>query len=90
MIVRYNNDNGTHGYETIDFRETMPAAGNETVSYRISFEVDISEVQQLYSAYGVNQTKSTIGGLSVGVPGELRGDLRILLSSIEANGRFVS
>lgn len=31
MIIRYNNPNGTHGYETIDFRETMPAAGNETV-----------------------------------------------------------
>lgn len=33
MIVRYNFKNGTgHGYETIDFRETMPAAGNLTVS----------------------------------------------------------
>ena len=32
MVVRFNNDNGTVGYETIDFRETMPAAGNETVS----------------------------------------------------------
>lgn len=31
MIVRYNNPNGTHGYETIDFRETAPAASNETV-----------------------------------------------------------
>ncbi len=31
MIVRFNNPNGTHGYETIDFRETMPSAGNETV-----------------------------------------------------------
>lgn len=31
MLVRYNNDDGTHGYEEIDFRETMPAAGNETV-----------------------------------------------------------
>jgi gamma-glutamyltranspeptidase/glutathione hydrolase len=27
---------------------------------------------QMYSQYGVNQTKSTIGGLAVGVPGELR------------------
>lgn len=26
----------------------------------------------MYSQYGVNQTKSTIGGLAVGVPGELR------------------
>lgn len=57
MVIRYNNDDGTHGYEQIDFRETMPAAGNET----------------MYSQYGVNQTKSTIGGLAVGVPGELRG-----------------
>ena len=32
MLVRYNNDDGTHGYEEIDFRETMPAAGNQTVS----------------------------------------------------------
>jgi gamma-glutamyltranspeptidase/glutathione hydrolase len=26
----------------------------------------------MYSQYGVNQTKSTVGGLAVGVPGELR------------------
>jgi gamma-glutamyltranspeptidase/glutathione hydrolase len=32
MLVRFNNPNGTHGYETIDFRETMPAAGNVTAS----------------------------------------------------------
>jgi hypothetical protein len=32
MLVRYLNDDGTHGYEEIDFRETMPAAGNVTVS----------------------------------------------------------
>jgi len=32
MLVRFNNEDGTHGYEEIDFRETMPAAGNETVS----------------------------------------------------------
>ncbi|BEJ16362.1 hypothetical protein CspHIS471_0509670 [Cutaneotrichosporon sp. HIS471] len=56
MVIRYNNDDGTHAYEQIDFRETMPAAGNET----------------MYSQYGVNQTKSTIGGLAVGVPGEVR------------------
>lgn len=31
MLVRFNNDDGSHGYEMIDFRETMPAAGNETV-----------------------------------------------------------
>lgn len=73
MIVRYNNDNGTHGYETIDFRETMPAAGNETVS-ACSIAVISPDPAQLYSAYGVNQTKSTIGGLAVGVPGELRGE----------------
>lgn len=57
MLIRFNNPDGSHGYEQIDFRETMPAAGNET----------------MYSSYGVNQTKSTIGGLAVGVPGELRG-----------------
>ncbi|GMK55224.1 hypothetical protein CspeluHIS016_0202800 [Cutaneotrichosporon spelunceum] len=56
MVIRYNNEDGTHGYEQIDFRETMPAAGNET----------------MYTQYGANQTKSTIGGLAVGVPGELR------------------
>jgi len=28
----------------------------------------------MYSAAGVNQTLSTIGGLAVGVPGELRGE----------------
>ena len=31
MLVRFNEGNGSHDYETIDFRETMPAAGNETV-----------------------------------------------------------
>jgi gamma-glutamyltranspeptidase/glutathione hydrolase len=31
MLVRYKNDDGSHGYEMIDFRETMPSAGNETV-----------------------------------------------------------
>lgn len=40
----------------IDFRETMPALGNET----------------LYSNNS-NPKASTIGGLAVGVPGELRG-----------------
>lgn len=43
-------------YEMIDFRETMPALGNET----------------LYSN-NTDKTASTIGGLAVGVPGELRG-----------------
>lgn len=53
MLVR-----GSKGsYEMIDFRETMPAAGNET----------------MYSSHGSNQTLSTVGGLAVGVPGELRG-----------------
>lgn len=32
MLVRYNNPDGSHAYEEIDFRETMPAAGNVTVS----------------------------------------------------------
>jgi gamma-glutamyltranspeptidase/glutathione hydrolase len=32
MLIRFNNEDGSHGYEMIDFRETMPAAGNETVS----------------------------------------------------------
>lgn len=47
---------GPGKYDSIDFRETMPAAGNET----------------MYSQYGPDQTQSTIGGLAVGVPGELR------------------
>lgn len=55
-LVRFNKDDGTHDYEMIDFRETMPAAGTEYIF--------------------VNSTDpyaSTIGGLSVGVPGDLRG-----------------
>ena len=40
----------------IDFRETMPAAGNETM--------------YIHSA---DPTASTVGGLAVGVPGEIRG-----------------
>ncbi|KAK7437861.1 hypothetical protein VKT23_018298 [Stygiomarasmius scandens] len=56
MIVRFNQDDGSHAYEMIDFRETMPAAGNESM-YNDS----------------PDPTASTIGGLSVGVPGELRG-----------------
>jgi len=32
MVVRYNTEDGGHAYETIDFRETAPAASNETVS----------------------------------------------------------
>ncbi|KAF8587807.1 gamma-glutamyltranspeptidase [Ramaria rubella] len=55
MIVRFNQGN-THDYEMIDFRETMPAAGNETMYQNSS-----------------DPTASTIGGLAVGVPGELRG-----------------
>jgi gamma-glutamyltranspeptidase/glutathione hydrolase len=54
MLVR--SKNGT--YEMIDFRETMPAAGNET----------------MYASDNTNGTHlSTIGGLAAGVPGELRG-----------------
>lgn len=59
MVIRFKNADGSHGYEQIDFRETMPAAGNET----------------MYSQYGANETQSTIGGLAVGVPGEMRGTL---------------
>jgi gamma-glutamyltranspeptidase / glutathione hydrolase len=40
----------------IDFRETMPAAGNETMYINTTVP-----------------NPSTIGGLAVGVPGELRG-----------------
>lgn len=37
MIVRYNKKDGSgHAYETIDFRETMPAAGNLTVSIYVA------------------------------------------------------
>lgn len=43
MLVRFNNDDGSHGYEMIDFRETMPALGNETVSCPTTvYIVDIS------------------------------------------------
>jgi gamma-glutamyltranspeptidase/glutathione hydrolase len=31
-------------------------------------------MRQMYSQYGMNQTKSTVGGLAVGVPGEMRGE----------------
>ncbi|KAK4190205.1 gamma-glutamyltranspeptidase [Podospora australis] len=41
-------------YETIDFRETAPAAASRDM-------------------YSDNRTASTLGGLAVGVPGELRG-----------------
>ncbi|KDN40091.1 gamma-glutamyltranspeptidase [Tilletiaria anomala UBC 951] len=43
-------------YEMIDFRETMPALGNETMFSNNS-----------------NRMASQIGGLAVGIPGELRG-----------------
>ena len=56
-IVRFNKDDGSHDYETIDFRETMPAAGNVS----------------MYASDANGSTLSTIGGLAVGVPGELRG-----------------
>lgn len=32
MLVRFYDEDGSPNYEMIDFRETMPAAGNETVS----------------------------------------------------------
>ncbi|KAJ7728322.1 gamma-glutamyltranspeptidase [Mycena metata] len=57
MLVRFPTANGKHAYEMIDFRETMPAAGNET----------------MYVTNSTSETLSTIGGLAVGVPGELRG-----------------
>lgn len=57
MIVRFNNEDGTHGYEQIDFRETCPGACNAT----------------MYVADANGGTLSTIGGLAAGVPGELRG-----------------
>lgn len=57
MLVRYSNETG-RGYEMIDFRETMPAAGNETM---------------YASDNGPNGTSlSTVGGLAAGVPGEIR------------------
>ncbi|KAJ7138819.1 gamma-glutamyltranspeptidase [Mycena filopes] len=57
MLVRFPTSHGKHAYEMIDFRETMPAAGNET----------------MYVTNGTSQTLSTVGGLAIGVPGELRG-----------------
>ncbi|KAJ7457876.1 gamma-glutamyltranspeptidase [Mycena latifolia] len=57
MLVRFPTASGKHAYEMIDFRESMPAAGNET----------------MYVTNSSTQTLSTIGGLAVGVPGELRG-----------------
>ncbi|KDQ59696.1 hypothetical protein JAAARDRAFT_175189 [Jaapia argillacea MUCL 33604] len=56
MLVRFNTPSGGHDYEMIDFRETMPAGGNETMYIN-----------------NTNPTASTIGGLAVGVPGEMRG-----------------
>lgn len=32
MLIRFNKEDGTHGYEEIDFREIAPAASYETVS----------------------------------------------------------
>ena len=57
-IVRYK-DKATKSwkYETIDYREFMPAAGNET----------------MYAADTDGAKLSTVGGLAAGVPGELRG-----------------
>ena len=57
-IVRYKDKaSGKWAYETIDYREFMPAAGNET----------------MYAADAEGATLSTVGGLAAGVPGELRG-----------------
>lgn len=42
-------------YETVDFRETAPAAAH----------------RDMYA--GLNETASTVGGLAVAVPGEVRG-----------------
>lgn len=42
-------------YETVDFRETAPAAAH----------------RDMYA--GLNDTASTVGGLAVAVPGEVRG-----------------
>lgn len=57
-IVRFKDkESGEWKYETIDYREFMPAAGNET----------------MYAADEAGSTLSTIGGLAAGVPGELRG-----------------
>ncbi|KAJ7870442.1 gamma-glutamyltranspeptidase [Mycena leptocephala] len=58
MLVRFPTPSGRHAYEMIDFRETMPAAGNETMYITNST---------------TPETLSLIGGLAVGVPGELRG-----------------
>ena len=71
MLVRFNNDDGSHGYEMIDFRETMPSAGNETVCPIVRSKPMADD--QMYSQFGPNQTQSTVGGLAVGVPGEMRG-----------------
>lgn len=49
-FILARSSNGT--VEEIDMRETMPAAGNETMFRNAS---------------------STVGGLAVGVPGEIRG-----------------
>ncbi|KAJ4480098.1 gamma-glutamyltranspeptidase [Lentinula aciculospora] len=56
MLVRFNKDDGSHDYEMIDFRETMPAAGTEDMYVNNS-----------------DEDASFLGGLSVGVPGDLRG-----------------
>ncbi|KAK8847660.1 gamma-glutamyltransferase [Kwoniella newhampshirensis] len=55
-LVRFPTGNG-YDYEMIDFRESLPYAGNATI----------------YSQYGTSQNKSLYGGLAVGVPGDLHG-----------------
>lgn len=58
MLVRFPSNSSSTGfdYEMIDFRETMPSGGNVT----------------MYSQFGPKETQSLLGGLSCGVPGELR------------------
>ena len=57
-IVRYKHkETGEWAYSNIDFRETAPAAANET----------------LFAADATGAKLSTVGGLAAGVPGELRG-----------------
>lgn len=54
--VRSANGTANASYEMIDFRETTPALGNETMYVN-----------------STDKTASTVGGLAVGAPGEIRG-----------------
>ena len=73
-MVRFPDGNGSHDYEMIDFRETLPAAGNATVRLFgfISSRQRLTQTQ-IYSQYGPKQNESQFGGLAVGVPGDLMG-----------------